>query len=148
STNGLDLLAGIATEIDSACGFAEEKPPGDYNAVLARYNSRLRFPHAARPLTLIIDALDQLAPGDVADDLAWIPGSLPPYVKMLVSCTRDVAGKLPTACTRLSIPRMPDAEGRELLFLWLADAGRTLTGPQERYILERFTHSATPLFLK
>ncbi len=71
-------------------GTPSEKPddseiPFEYNPLIAAFHEALQRPTADRPLFLFLDALDQLTASHNAHSLAWLPGSLSPHVRLIVS---------------------------------------------------------------
>jgi WD40 repeat protein len=140
SASGHALLTSLCREI------APGETPVDYAQLENKYKERLSVATAEQPLVLFIDALDQLAGGDPARDVTWLPPELPPYVKVIVSTTTD-AIRLPAG---LPIPLecMTQSEGGEALENWLREAGRTLQPWQREAVLARFERCGLPLYLK
>ena len=87
--------------------------------------------------------------------LNWLPKTLPPFVKILVStlpdddigCLRVLKRVLPPK-NFVEVPKMTDETGKEILDTWLSRAGRTLTKEQYKLVMESFSKSPTPLYLK
>jgi len=107
-----------------------------------------------RPLIVFIDALDQLTNANNARGLAWMPASLPPHVRLVVSCSSEPADVISTLRCRLGkdslveLGAMAVDEGEALLKQWLVRSGRTLQPPQRTAVLQQFAHNGTPLYLR
>ena len=147
SSNGVRLLTSLAREIEGAYGSAGPRVSASYDDALERFQSAIRHAHRERPLTLLLDGLDQISGGDPARDFAWIEGRLPPYVKLVVSCTEEMAANLPGA-SRVAVEPMSAEDGGALLRAWLTAAGRTLTREQEESVNGRFAQCPLPLYLR
>ena len=100
---------------------------------------------------MVLDAVDQLAPDHGAHHLGWLPAPLPPHVRVVLStlpgATEEALGRR-TDSTVLPLGGLTAADGRRLLRHWLAAAGRTLTGAQERLVLDGFARHGRPLWLR
>jgi len=49
------------------------------------YGVREQVPSTTRPLIILLDGLDQLGTAHRAHSLAWLPTTLPPHVRLLLS---------------------------------------------------------------
>ncbi len=104
-----------------------------------------------RPVVLVVDALDQLESPGRPLDLGWLPDTLPPDVRVVVSAMDGsaAAGMLRRRLsTVVEIEPMPGHEGAGLLDGWLARAGRTLRSHQRDEVLRAFTVDGLPLHLR
>ena len=158
SCDGRLLLLGICREIARRYGGDEAAVPSDLQGLSTDFRKRLGSATAERPLYLFIDSLDQLAGGDLARRLAWIPNRLPEHVRLVVS-TRpgDTLDPLVRRIRRVGqakarlveVGAMPRDEGAELLTLWLSDQRRSLQDDQRRAVLDAFEASrGNPLYLR
>ena len=86
------LLGGLCQEIARAYGQPEALPEGEMKELIAAFAERLAFASAERPLSVFIDALDQLVSQDGAMPFEWLPPTLPPSVRLVVSVL-DGAGQ-------------------------------------------------------
>ncbi len=151
SSDGGALLRGLWRQISEAYG-DQTTVPGDETELIGSFGQRLALARPDKPLILFIDALDQLPASDPAVPLSWLPGELPPHVRVVLSILSDAPpqqfhARLPAdAVVRLE-PMAP-AEGSELLDQWLAGAQRTLQPSQRRQVLDAFAANGLPLFLK
>jgi hypothetical protein len=101
---------------------------------------------AERPITVVLDALDQLTEAD-ARKLKWLPEELPPHAKFIVSALPDL--EVPLSRTHhLPLPPLSDEAGSVILDAWLAAAGRTLQPEQRAAVLDGFMENGLPLYLK
>ena len=99
-----------------------------------------------QPLVLFVDALDQLAVGDPARDVTWLPPESPPHVKVIVSTTDD-GQRLPESLT-VQLESMAKSEGGQALDEWMREAHRTLQPWQRETVLAHFEYCGLPLYLK
>jgi WD40 repeat protein len=117
-----------------------------------------------RPLWLFLDALDQLSSDDSAWVLEWLPKHMSPHTRMVVSMREGpvlqaAQRRFPRAL--LQVPPMSVSEGSRMLSSLLSSSrearydagtapttGRRLTAPQRRRLLEQFSSSGSPLWLK
>jgi len=105
----------------------------------------------ARPIVIVIDALDQLE-GD--PDTGWIPTDLPPGVKLIVSTLPAPLPHLPSLRARLprgrflEVPLLTPAEGDEAIDTFLRQHGRTLAPAQREELHKRFSGNRSPLYLR
>ena len=148
SSLGATLMEGICRQLG-----AEIAPTSGFSELIQVFVQRLAKASLDEPIILLIDALDQLAPSDPANLLAWIPSRLPPYVRLVVStqcpsnALKTLEKRLPSNhLTRLS-PLTPD-EICEVLALWFKGAGRTLPEAQWQAIAEVSPSRGLPLYLK
>ena len=130
----------------------ETTVPGDYQELVEDFARRLGLASAERPLVVFLDALDQLAEGQAARTLAWLPSELPAHVSVVVSALpgdslQALRARLPETSV-VELDPMTAADGGALLDAWLADAGRTLTGAQRAEVLGHFAAEGLPLYLR
>ena len=151
STSGVQLLRSLGAEILSIDGVVEE-PPATLKALTDWFPHVLSRGSSMRRLTIFIDALDQLAANDGARTLAWLPYTLPPGVRVVVSAAPgDVTGVLEGRQPEHTIVRvtaLAPASGAELLDTWGRAAGRALNTNQRRKVLDSFSRTGLPLHLR
>ena len=102
---------------------------------------------------VLLDGLDQLGSVHRAHNLAWIPRTLPPYVRIVVSTLPDRHDLLDTLCALI-----PNADNFiEVLPLgarlsvnlvreWLHENGRDLTGRQYDVVRAALENCSLPLY--
>jgi hypothetical protein len=152
SSDGRALLDSLCRQISRAYGADEATVPTDYKELVDEFPKRLALATAEKPLIVFLDALDQLSDAEHARNLIWLPGELPEHVRLVVStlpgeCEAALKRKLP-ASNLVKLQPMPGNEGRELLDLWLTDAGRALQPHQRDEVLSKFAACGLPLYLK
>ena len=64
--------------------------PGDYEGVVTLFTKCLHNASSEWPLRIFLDAVDQLSPEDGASGMSWLPLTLPPHVKLVVSTSSEV----------------------------------------------------------
>lgn len=139
--------------------------PSEPQALSREFHHALSLASSSRPLFIFIDAIDQLDLIDDEQNLSWLPTVLPNHVKIITSMRED-SSAAETARARwtnsvLPIPPFSPEDGERMLdaLLYnthpaLATAGetnshrRTLTVAQRETILESFSRSGSPLWLK
>jgi len=140
SASGHALLTSLCRQI------APGETPVDYAKLEEAFRTRLSAAAAAQPLVLFIDALDQLAAGDPARDVTWLPPELPPHVKVILSTT-GVGERLPEGVP-LRLERMAHSEGGQALDAMLHESRRTLQPSQRKTVMAHFERCGLPLYLK
>ena len=125
------------------------------------FRKALTMAREDKPLVVLLDALDQLAPDDQALSCGWIPRELPEYCHLIVTCMtgREEAGQhgsgvFPALKGRLDaesiveISAPGNAELRQMLSVWLAFHKRTLTPVQREIVESKLAACPRPLFLR
>lgn len=152
SADGRSLLRSICRDVARRYRRPEAEVPEDYRTLARQLPDRLGVATAAQPLAVFIDALDMLSPADRANTLGWLPHRVPPHVYLVVSTIPEqgqsaIERRLgPARLVRLDTLSLYD--GARLLQRWLGDAKRRLTWRQRRVIMEGFSHTRLPLYLK
>ena len=148
STQAAQLLTGICHEIDWLRGETSSELPLDFDLLVNAFHQRLEHSSAERPLTLFVDALDQIS----APNWSWLPQALPPHTRIVVSTTQGPA--LDRLRSRLSASRFQQLEpmdvedARSLLNQWLQRAERRLTPPQASIVMDGFATCRLPLYMR
>ncbi len=150
STGGRGLLGDLCRQIGVVYGLTDPVPD-DLQELTEMFPERLALATAEKPLLVFIDAVDQLAAGDAARRLGWLPGELPEHVRIVISTlpgdTYDAAVSRDPAM--VEVTSMPTHEAEKLLEVWLEDARRDLQPDQHTEILEAFSEAdGLPLYLK
>ena len=131
------LLGDLADDIAAAYDQPPGLPPADFDAASAALQRALGFAIAKKPLVLLLDALDQLAPADQLHLLDWLPEILSASARVILS-TRE--GRIAAEARRrfpasiLSITPMAVDDTSVMLDRLLLDARRTLTPGQRQQI--------------
>jgi hypothetical protein len=152
SSEGRALIANLCRQI--GVRYADESEvPADFRDLVLAFPKRLQHASADRPLTIFLDAVDQLGTADPARTLTWLPAQLPDHVALVVSTlpgdTLDALRVKPGA-ELVEVSAMPDHDAAQLLDTWLAAAQpqRHLQPSQKELILNSFQNEGLPLYLK
>jgi hypothetical protein len=127
--------------------------PGDIPTEPRELNNyiqeRLNQATAEEPLTVFIDALDQLPDEtkSVSELFEIFPEDLPPHAKVVVSALPTLEQNLGRA-NIIKLPALPDNEGQALLEAWLKEAHRTLQPEQVKTVINGFAAKGLPLYLR
>ena len=152
STDGRTLIEGLCREISRRFGSDESSVPSEYKDLVEDLPKRMALATEAKPLVLFIDALDQLSNSHSERSLGWLPARLPEHARLIVStapgdCSSALERRGAEAPSEMLAP-MTAEDGREILELWMKNAGRTLRPDQRDLVLERFRTFGLPLYLK
>lgn len=145
ASSGIRLLQSLCHEIAARCG-VDGKRVVTFDEAAALFGQRLALATRERPLVVFIDALDQLAAGDPAATLAWLPSDLPPYCRVVVSST-DVLPAL-AAAPRIDVKPLTLEETALALDGWFAGARRRLQPAQQEMLFAACAQAGTPLYMK
>ena len=107
------------------------------------------------PVIILLDSVDQLGPFLNAYSMEWLPTTLPPNVKLILSTLPEEGGilnnlrkLLPDKSCYVEVPALPESTGKEIIEMYLRLHKRKLTESQLLYVLTIFKGHPTPLFLK
>jgi len=146
------LLESLCREISRVYGVREDDLPVEFRQLEEEFPRRLALATPDKPLIVILDALDQLSDAEQARRLYWLPETLPPHVRLLVSTLpgeiRNILEKKLPGKQLLELAPMTPKEGSELLDHWLREAGRTLQPHQRQEVLGKFAANGLPLYLR
>jgi len=152
SSDGRALLESLSHQISRCYEVDESNIPTDYKELVSEFQKRLTLATGKKPLILFLDALDQLSKFNNTSNLIWLPANLPEHVRIIVSTLPEecllVLEKKLLPPNLVELKPMPLDEGRDLLCLWLKDAGRTLQANQREEVFGKFARSRLPLYLK
>lgn len=151
SSDGRSLLTSMCQELARVTQDTETPVPTDYADLVRDFHHRLEEAAVAGPVWVFVDSLDQLAAAvGSARSLTWVPQTLPPGVRMVLS-TRpgDTLEPLRARAEQLELGGLPAVDGAELLTKWLDGARRTLQDSQRQAVLNAFERSeGNPLYLR
>ena len=153
--------------IEDICRYYQSPVPQEMNSVKElnqAFESVMQLSSEDKPLIIFLDALDQLGNGDGAWLLEWLPKSLSPYTRFILT-TREgatlnsVQQRIPKSL-KLVAP-MSNADGAKMLKAWLSSykearfsagiaptEGRKLSTTQRHSVIEQFKGYPKPLWLK
>jgi hypothetical protein len=152
SSNPYRLLGQVCEEIAGAYDTSlpallqegeDDKKLATYEGLSQLFPRCLALATGGKPLLIFLDALDQLQ----SHRFDFLPRTLPPFVRIVVSASPDLADQLSFAEV-CRLPPMPESDGAALLGKWLTAEGRTLTPPQRQEIIGKFSQNGLPLYLK
>ncbi len=128
---------------------SQAEPPADPDALKAAFAEALRRAGGRQPVVLVLDALDELEDRDFAPDLAWLPWTLPPGVRLVASAagerTREAA--LARGFIEHRLAPLARDERRQLAIAFLARYAKRL-GPELLDRLMRHDRTGNPLYLR
>jgi WD40 repeat protein len=133
------LCAALSNRFD-----LDDELPADFETLKQVFLDRLALARADQPVTVFVDALDQLHDSNAGVD--WLPVELPPHCKLVVS-TIDVPRSM-RAARLVHVPHFSTADANATLDAWLADAKRTLPDWQRTVVMEAFAVTGLPLHLR
>uniref|UniRef100_A0A0K0FUG2 NACHT domain-containing protein n=1 Tax=Strongyloides venezuelensis TaxID=75913 RepID=A0A0K0FUG2_STRVS len=129
--------------------------PTEPSILCQHFKKMMTLANEDRPLILVLDSLDLLSKLDGAHELLWLPTTLPPNVKLIVSLNNG------PSILEGSITRMIENEsqyvkvsplgvdlGLEVIEKWLEIIGRTLTKRQWEVVRNALQYCSLPLFVK
>ena len=133
-------------------GADESNIPDTYEELTAAFRNCLGYASAARPLIVLVDALDQLSGLNPALSFPWVPGVLPPYSRLIVSALpalRPALARVVEPGNLVDLLPMSPGEGASLpIDLWLAETRHNLQPIQRQTVLESFAKYPYPLYLR
>jgi len=158
TTNIYDVLFSVCGQLADDAEIIME--PVSYNSMkkIVEYLPRF-FRRVANklkvPIVIILDSLDQLSPINDAFSLNWLPTTLPPNMKLILSTLPKEHGildnlkaLLPNPDCFLEVPLLSTLTGREITTTYLEKKNRSVTNHQIQLLLNTFEKSPQPLFLK
>ena len=145
------LLHSLALQVSLAFDLPPPAAPPGPQVEQVRSFQRLLAAVSRRgdSLVLVLDGVDPLS----AEDLHWLPTTLPPNVHLLLS-TATAAPALGALRGRLGpgalvlVEGLSPEEGREVVQRALTSARRTLTEEQRELVLGSFQKTGSPLHLR
>ncbi len=150
STNLRDVLQRCCQAIQTRFNIPGEIPD-EVARLIPHWRELLgRVPSGQRVL-IVIDALNQLDPGDRAFDFRWLPTSLPAHVKLVASYAGAGGGPSPLAVPRgrftfLELPPLSDDERRAIIRDVPSLSAKALDEAQVALLLDN-PATRNPLFL-
>jgi WD40 repeat protein len=152
ASEGRTLLQDLCREIARCYQVELATVPDDFRTLAELFIGLLALGTPERPLSIYVDALDQLPIADEARRLRWLPATLPLHVHVVVTC---LPGELDAALVRrlpatnaLELGPMSRDEAERLLGSWLNEEHRGLQSAQLTTLLDAFVARGLPLFLK
>jgi hypothetical protein len=152
STDPRTLLEGLCRELGEFYGKDNRNLPVNYNELYDLFNKRLALATTEQPLTLFLDAIDQLQISD-RSEITWLPEKLPIHVRLVLSIIPgplfDTMKSHLSSAKFLELGPMNAREADELLKKWFHRAGRRLVRAEQRKTIRRgYIHCSSPLYLR
>lgn len=151
------LLTSLCIELGRHYGTDDTVAYEKLDELYSLFLTRLELASSNKPLILALDALDQLDSADLSQQLLWLPDSLPPAVRLMVS-TREkgpddqlllayqaAQRRYEPGLVSLGTLSRENADGALDLLL---TSERTVTALQRTAILNAFEVCGLPLYLK
>ena len=155
SSNIISLLQSVCgqiareykTTIEALAGEGRDKALYDLNGLTEILKKALALATPEKPVLLFLDALDQLSDSDNARSLYWLPRELPQNTRMIVSSLPDLKTQL-SSHNLVDLPLLPVEEASVILERWLNSIDRRLTPGQQKEVLDKFSLTGLPIYLK
>lgn len=127
----------------------DEDIPAKPSELRATFISWLHMAAARGRLILVIDALNQLEERDDAFDLGWLPPTIPPNIRLIVSTTPGRCAEIinKREWSTLLVEPLTFAERRQFIATYLGTYARTLSEEHLSRIASR-DQCANPLYLQ
>ncbi len=124
--------------------------PDDEGGLVNAFADRLTQVGRTRRVVLLLDGIDELMPSEFQRTMTWLPRTLPPGVRLLVTCTdEDLAATLRRRYDVLSepMPRFPYENAVALATRFLGRYGKRLSDSQLQELLAKDEARALPLYV-
>ena len=123
--------------------------PDQSDALRAAFANWLHMAAAKGRVVLILDGLNQLEDRDGAPDLVWLPPVIPANVRLIVSTLpgRPLDDLRKRDWPTLDVQPLNAGEREQLITLYLAQYGKTLSQPQAQRVAA-VPQTANPLYLR
>ena len=155
SSNIISLLQSVCGQIARECGTTLEELAGegreralyDLNGLSEILKKCLALSTAEKPIILFLDALDQLSDTDNTKALNWLPREVPLHTSMVVASLPELRSQLNNHY-EVDLPLLPVEEASKILDRWLKSMHRKLTEGQLKEVLDKFSLTGLPIYLK
>ncbi|XP_067890505.1 NACHT and WD repeat domain-containing protein 2-like [Heterodontus francisci] len=153
ATSFQNVLTGICQQI----AISYHKPMQIYSnnieELMNCFVSLLEASSEQHPLTIMIDAVDQISESDSARALWWLPKTLPTFSKLIISTTLKYAiaqkcvSLKPDAACFLELKSRERKECNKILTQRLLTSNRRITSGQQVYVNAALGQCTLPLFV-
>ncbi len=155
SSNIISLLQSVCgqiakennTTIEALAGEGRDKALYDINGLTEILKKCLALATPVKPILLFLDALDQLSDSDNARSLYWLSRELPQNTRMIVSSLPELKSQLSNHF-QVDLPLLPVEEASTILERWMKSVNRKLTLGQQKEVLDKFSLTGLPIYLK
>ena len=152
SANAREILTRFCQELAPVAEWTDPLP-GDFAELSTAFRQILEAAAQRRPILLVLDALDQLEPGDNARSLGWLPGTLPDNVLLVASSlSGDEYGTWQPLQARagermLRVPLLQKPAAEQMIVQYL-DQFRKHLSPEQLSVLAGKEEIGSPLYLQ
>ena len=151
----IPLLTSLCTQIAWNFEITGEDIPDEMSPLCVYFKKQLGHASSERPIVIFLDSLDQLSATDGAHGLAWLPTSMPPNVKFVVSTLPNYYGILETSRKMISneenyiqITPLGEELSHKVIKSWLVSKNRTVCESQWKIVTEALSKCNLPLYTK
>jgi hypothetical protein len=135
------------TTLKALAGEGREDSVNDIYGMTEIFKKCLELSSADKPVIIFLDALDQLSGSDISRNLSWLPHELTENARIVVSALPDIKSYLHDH-NKEYLPVLPAPEAIQILDKWLMSISRKLTDEQKKEVLEKFSQTCLPIWLK
>ncbi|XP_072333215.1 NACHT and WD repeat domain-containing protein 2-like [Scyliorhinus torazame] len=154
STSFRNVLTGICQQIAISCHKPIQTYSNNITEIMNLFISLLEESSEQRPLTIMIDAVDQISGTHGAWALWWLPKSLPSFTKLIISTTLKKYGNA-QKCTSsnldvadcLELKPRERKECNKILTQRLLTSNRRITSGQQVHVSAALGQCSLPLFV-
>ena len=83
------LLTSLCQQISYICLLPFEDIPNDIVPLTAHMKELLNHATKEKPFIICLDSVDELSGSQDSNTMSWLPTKLPPYCKIILSCTKE-----------------------------------------------------------
>lgn len=152
STDLLSTISSLCETFRRECKL-EDEVSADPDKLRGQLHSFLEKAGSVHPIILLLDAVNQLDPAYRSHELTWIPLTLPPNVRLIVStlagdCLEGLKKRVSHE-NILQVPVLPEIDRKNLIKEHLARRGKKLSDKQIDCLLDtkKRQEAGLPLYL-
>ncbi|KAJ8313494.1 hypothetical protein KUTeg_008055 [Tegillarca granosa] len=155
SSTIIPLLVSLCNQISFMYDLPTDEIPDELAPLVMHFKKVITCATEEKPLILCLDSLDQLSGSDGAHQLAWLPTTLPPNVKMIMSTLPRMYGILDTLKNMIEVEEnyvqvlpLGTNLSETILKFWLKNSNKAITDEQWEIVNEGFKKCNLPLYVK
>ena len=128
--------------------------PEDFDELKDYFIGQLKIATPDQPMIVLLDSLDQLSGENNAYKMNWLPRTLPPNVRFIVSTYTEASDLIGTlrlmflSTSFIQVPVFSSELSIQVLKSWLQQGNRTLTEEQFSLAEAAFEKCSLPLYVK
>lgn len=153
--SGYVLLSSLCKQLCINYNQPLDEVPEELSPLVQHFKSLLACAYEEKPVIVFLDSLDQLSGANGAHQLAWLPVSLPPHCKVVVSTLPEYYGILDklrklvlTEENFVQVSPLGQNLGKQILESWLKNANRNVSEAQWEVVQIALEKCNLPLFVK